>query len=592
MAPLSKLERVSNPLIPRCGSLFLTHFFLCIISLLNFSTVYSAVYADHPEGYAVASAHPLATNAGLEVLALGGNAFDAAVAVSAVLAVVEPYHSGLGGGGFWLLHQAKTNKNTFIDGREIAPLAASKDMYLDANGNPIPGLSLNGGLSVAIPGEPAALVLIAKRFGRLPLAQSLAPAIHIAEQGFFVDHQLTYFSTMEDRLQQLQRFPATAAIFLREGKPYQVGELLVQRGLAKTLRALAEFGHDGFYRGEVAKRLVDAVNAAGGIWTMQDLASYQVKIREPLIGSFHNVEIITAPPPSAGGVALLTIMNILADYPLQSLSKLQWVHYLVEAMRLTYWQRSELADPDFISIPLAKLLSIENATYLRTLIHQDSATASVSLPNRVLTKSGGNTTTHFSIIDKEGNRVSATLTINFIFGSSVVADGTGVLLNDGMDDFTVKPMVKNVFGLVGGENNSIAPGKRPLSSMTPTFLEMPGRVAVLGTPGGSRIPSMILLASLAFNDSFGAISMVSAMRFHHQYLPDWLQFEPDTFPTALQEGLKKMGYHLVPLNQYYGDMQAITWDRERNLLTAASDPRHIGLSATVADQPYGYGLMH
>jgi gamma-glutamyltranspeptidase/glutathione hydrolase len=571
----------------------LLRLYFCAVSFLLAPSIHATTYADHPQGYAVASANPLATNAGLEILAQGGNAFDAAVAVSAALAVVEPYHSGLGGGGFWLLHQANIKKNTFIDGREVAPQAASQDMYLDANGNPIAELSLNGGLSAAIPGEPAALVLISQRFGRLPLSQTFAPAIRLAEEGFIIDDHFNSFIMMSDRLHFLQKYSATAAIFLREGKPYSIGDRLVQRDLAKTLRTIAQQGHDGFYRGEVATRLVGAIKNAGGIWTMQDLASYQVKIREPLQGTFHDVHIITVPPPSAGGAALLTMLNILAHYPLQSFSKVQWVHHLAEAMRLTYWQRTEfLADPDFVKIPLAHLLSRENANYLRQFIVQDRATASDSLPSKVVDKGEGITTTHFSIIDREGNRVAATLTINYIFGSSVVAGGTGVLLNDQMDDFTIKAKVKNVFGLVGGDKNAIAPGKRPLSSMTPTFLEMPGRVAILGTPGGSRIPSMVLLASLAFSDSFGAISMVSAMRFHHQYLPDWLQFEPDTFSHDLQRDLQRMGYHLVQLDQYYGDMQAITWDRERNLLTAASDPRHIGQGTALNGQSGGYGLKH
>ena len=554
---------------------------------------HGASYAEHPSGYAVASAHPLATSAGLEILARGGNAFDAAVAVSAALAVVEPYHSGLGGGGFWLLHQAKGNKNTFIDGREVAPLAATQDMFLDANGKPIPELSLNGGLAAAIPGEPAALVLIAKRFGQLPLEDSLAPAIQLAEKGFIVDYQLNYFINMGDRLQQLKKYSASAAIFLHEGKAYPVGERLVQSDLAHTLRLLALKGREGFYQGDVAKHMVTAVNHAGGRWTMNDLASYKVKVRKPLQGMYHQVLIVTAPPPSSGGVALLTMLNILADYPLQTMPKLQWVHDVVEAMRLAFWQRTTfLGDPDFVDIPLRNLLSSKNTHYLRSLIKPKQATPSASLPVEVIEKGDGTSTTHFSIIDAEGNRVSATLTINFIFGSSVVADGTGVLLNDQMDDFSVKPNEKNVYGLVGGVKNAIAPGKRPLSSMTPTFLEMPGRVAILGTPGGSRIPSMVLLASLAFSDSLGAISMVSSMRFHHQYMPDWLQFEPDTFSPSLKAGLKTMGYHLVPLKQYYGDMQAITWDRESNLITAASDPRHIGMATAITEQQGGYGLMH
>jgi len=567
---------------------------MLVIPFVIFTTCHAAVKLDHPSGYAIASAHPLATNAGLEILAEGGNAFDAAVAVSAALAVVEPYHSGLGGGGFWLLHEAKSTKNTFIDGREIAPLAASKDMFLAADGKPVPGLSLNGGLSAAIPGEPAALVFIAKHYGRLPLAKSLAPAIRLAEQGFVVDHQLNYFLTMADRQQQLQKYPASAAIFLKDGKPYQLGERLVQRDLAETLRVLARKEHDGFYRGEVAARLVSAVNKAGGIWSMEDLASYQVKVREPLQGMFHQMQVITAPPPSAGGIALLTMLNVLADYPLQSFSKAQWVHYLAEAMRMAYWQRTEwLADPDFIKVPVVKLLSLENAKYLRSLIAPDHATASASLPGKSMSEDEHKNTTHFSIIDSEGNRVAATLTINYIFGSSVVAAGTGVILNDQMDDFSIKPNVQNVFGLVGSEKNAIAPGKRPLSSMAPTFLETPGRLAIFGTPGGSRIPTMMLIAALEFNDTFGAISMVSAMRFHHQYLPDWLFFEPDTFSPALQKELQQMGYHLVALPNYYGDMQAVTWDSANQLITAASDPRHLGLAATITNQKAGgYGLMH
>ena len=560
------------------------------------SMAFGVPLAEHPRGYAVASAHPLATNAGLEILAMGGNAFDAAVAVSAVLAVVEPYHSGLGGGGFWLLHQAKHNKNLFIDGRETAPQAASRDMFLDSQGNPIPDLSLNGGKASAIPGEPAALVFIAKQFGRLPLTTTLGPAIKLAENGFVIDHQLHYFLTMGDRSQQLQKYPASAAIFLHAGKPYQVGDRLIQRDLANTLRTLALEGRDGFYRGRVAAQLVKSVRKAGGVWTMRDLAEYQIKVREPLEGIFQGMRIITAPPPSAGGVALLTMLNILNDSPLSSFTKTQQIHRVVESMRLAYWQRTEfLGDPDVVNVPLNRLLSSKNTLYLRSLIKKDRATQNSSLKVHGQESEQHANTTHFSILDEEGNRVAATLSINFIFGSSLVADGTGVLLNDEMDDFSVKPLSPNVFGLVGNEKNAIAPGKRPLSSMTPTFLEMPARIAILGTPGGSRIPTMVLLAALRFHDSFGAISMVSEMRFHHQYIPDWLQFEPDTFSPSLQEGLKRMGYHLAPLNQYYGDMQAITWDRTQNLITAASDPRHIGFAASIAEdnnKKRGYGLVH
>lgn len=566
--------------------------FSIVLLIINGVQVSADPLNIRPPGYAISSAHPLATNAGLSILAEGGNAFDAAVAVAATLAVVEPYHSGLGGGGFWLLHQESTHKNIFIDGREVAPKAASAKMFLDSAGNVVPGLSLNGGLAAGIPGEPAALVHIATNYGKLPLEKTLAPAIKLAKEGFPVDSQFRYFSTMYDRLDYLKKYPATAAIFLNHGKAYAIGERLVQTDLAKTLTLIAEQGDQGFYKGETAKKLVKGVNEAGGIWTLEDLAEYKIKVREPLIGAYHNMLIITAPPPSAGGIALLTMLNILANFPLPEFTKAQWIHHVVESMRLAYWQREQfLGDPDFVKIPVDKLISAENAKSLSTLISPDKTISSKTLQGDTsTTTSKSTTTTHFSIIDAEGNRVSATMTVNFIFGSSVVAAGTGVLLNDQMDDFFTKSGVENVYGLVGSDKNSVVPGKRPLSSMTPTFLELPGRVAILGTPGGSRIPTMVLIASLLFNDGYGAISMVSAMRFHHQYLPDVLQFEPESFSPALQEALKNMGYSLMPLDQYFGDMQAISWDKEKNLLTAASDPRNIGLAAKVVSTPGGYGV--
>lgn len=564
----------------------------CALVLNAVINAYSAPLHDFPPGYAVASAHPLATQAGLDILAQGGNAFDAAVAVAATLGVVAPYHSGLGGGGFWLLHIEKEHKNVFIDAREIAPGAATKDMFLGTDGNVIPGMSLKGGLAAAIPGQPAALVYITKNYGRLDRAKNLAPAIKLAEQGFPVDEHFRYFSLMDEKLIQLKKYPTTAAVYLKNGDAYSPGDKLVQKDLANTLRLIALKGEQGFYAGDVARRLVKGVKAAGGIWTLQDLANYKIKVREPLVGAYKNMLIITAPPPSAGGIALITMLNILSNYSLESLSKLEWVHYLVESMRLAYWQRDQfLGDPDFTSVPADRLTSAENAKQLSTLISKDKVIDSAVL-KAPPTQEKNRNTTHFSIIDAEGNRVAATLTVNFIFGSSVMPSGTGVLLNDEMDDFSTKVGVKNVFGLVGSDKNRIAPGRRPVSSMTPTFLETPGRVALLGTPGGSRIPTMVLLASLVFHENYGAISMVSAMRFHHQYLPDVLQFEPDTFTPDLQNALKAMGYQLMPLQQYYGDMQAITWDRASNVLTAASDPRNIGLAVVVTTKSEGYGVKY
>lgn len=556
-------------------------------------SLHAEVEGSKPPGYAIASAHPLATNAGLEIFAQGGNAFDAAIAVSAVLGVVAPYHSGLGGGGYWLLHDAKLKKNLFIDAREVAPKAAKETLYQDKEGKVIEGLSLNGALAAAIPGLPASMAYVAKHYGRLPLKQSLAPAIKLAEEGFVVDYKFWAFSVMDDRPQQLKRFPSTAKILLNRGEPYQLGQRLVQKDLANTLRIFAEKGVDGFYKGEVAEKMVKSIRENGGIWTLSDLADYRIKLREPLVGSYHGMKIITAPPSSAGGVALLTMMNVLSTVDLNRFSEAQWVHHIVEAMRLAYWQRTEyLGDPDFVKIPIEKLLSSANAKFLTTYIQMDKATPSAQLPKVGQEKTNHPNTTHLSVIDAEGNRVALTQTVNYIFGSSLIAEGTGVLLNDEMDDFSSKPGEKNVFGIVGSQANAIAPGKRPLSSMTPTFLESPDRVAILGTPGGSRIPTMVLLASLVFENSYGAISMVSAMRFHHQYLPDLLLFEPESFSQSLQQELKTMGYQLMPLKQYYGDMQAITWDKKLNLLTAASDPRHIGLAAAIGSTDKGYGIKH
>ena len=562
--------------------------FLCFqIAGNSFATV------RKPPGYAVVSAHPLATKAGLNILSNGGNAFDAAVAVSAVLGVVEPYHSGLGGGGFWLLFDVKNKKNILIDGREVAPLLATEDMYLGHDGKPIPDLSLTGGKSCAIPGEPAALVYISSHYGRLKLADVLKPAIDFAEHGFEVDQQFVDMINMGNRLETLKKYPSTAEIFLNGNRPYKLGERLYQQDLAKTLKRLAEYGHKGFYEGETANRLVSFVNKTGGIWQHQDLKNYKIKRREPLIGRYHGMNIITTPLPSAGGIGLITMLNILETYDLGHLSNLQRLHYIIETMRLSFWQRAELmGDSDFEAVDVDSLLSKQNAEFLKQYIKTDQATDNKQLPDKAY-EPDEHQTTHFSIIDADGNKVSATLTINYIFGSSVVADGTGVLLNDEMDDFAIKPNTENVFGLRHGEKNAIKPGKRPLSSMAPTFLETSYQSAILGTPGGSRIPTMILLASLDFFEGGGAISMVSKMRYHHQYKPDWVIFEPYALSYELQKGLQGMGYNLLPLKHYYGDMQVITWNLALNILTAAADPRHIGEGAVVsARAKSGYGNTH
>ena len=406
-----------------------------------------------PNRAAVASAHPLASEAGVEILARGGNAFDAAVAVSAALGVVEPYGSGLGGGGFFLLHLASDDKDIMIDGREVAPAAARADMYLDENGEPLPGASRNGPLAAGIPGLPAALVHLAENYGRLPLSESLQPAIRFAEQGF------PAYDWHVSRLERLASGMNDSAktVFLPDGKVPAVGSMIYQMDLAETLRSLVLEGHDGFYKGEVARKLLEGVQRDGGIWSEEDLASYKIIEREPLVGSYGDVTIVSAPPPSAGGVALINMFNMLSGYNIKDASTVTRVHLLAEIMRRAYRDRGQyLGDPDFIDMPLDMLLHPFYAVGQRANLRLDQATPSTSLPGvQPIQLAGGNQTSHFSILDMDGNIVAATQSINFSYGSKYMAAGTGVLLNYEMDDFSKKPGEPNGYLLLGSDANVI-----------------------------------------------------------------------------------------------------------------------------------------
>ncbi len=531
-----------------------------------------------PSAAAVASAHPLATRAGHDILQAGGNAFDAAVAVGAMLAVVEPTGSGLGGGGFWLLHRAADGREIMLDGRERAPLDAHADMYLDTDGAVIPAASINGALAAAIPGTPAALAHLASQYGRLPLARSLAPAIHAAREGFPVDAH--YLQLARFRLEALRRSPAAAAIFLDQGDLPKEGYILRQPDLARALESIAGHGHAGFYAGPLAQDLVDGVRAAGGIWSLRDLAGYRVVEREPVRGEYRGIRITTAAPPSSGGIALVTMLNILAGYPLEDLAAPDRAHLVIEAMRRAYRDRAVyLGDPDFTEVPMEVLLSPAYAAGLRNAIRPDRATPSAMLPG-VAADATGTDTTHFSILDRAGNRVAATLSINLPFGAAFMPPGTGILLNNEMDDFSIKPGVGNSYGLVGAQPNAIAPGKRPLSSMTPTFLDDGRRIAILGTPGGSRIITMVLLAALDFQRGAPPREWVGLRRYHHQYLPDVVSYEPGTFSADETAALAARGHTLEERTRPYGNMQAILWDRADNRVSAASDPRGGGTAET------------
>lgn len=542
----------------------------------------TAAAAAHPPGTAIASGHRLATEAGLEIIAQGGNAFDAAVAVSSTLGVVEPISSGLGGGGFFLLHQASTGRDVMIDARETAPESASPDKFLDKAGNLDPSKSINGPWSAGIPGLPAALVELAGKYGRLPLKQSLAPAIRIASEGFPVYERMA--KGYAQRRQEMEKYPGTRQVYLRNGKPIQTGDIFRQPELAHTLTLLAEHGRDGFYKGETARKLLAGVKQAGGKWTAAELANYQVKERAPIQFDYKGWKITTAPPPSSGGIALAEMLQILEGYDLKGMDPVQRTHLTVEAMRRAYRDRTFfLGDPDFTTIPQKVLLSKDYALGLRSTINPEKATPSDLLSGNP-TPLEDEETTHFSIIDAEGNRVGATQTVNLLYGSGLIPKGTGVLLNDEMDDFALKPGTPNAFGVMGYEANAPRPGKRPLSSMTPTFMENADKSAVLGTPGGSRIITMVLLGILGYDDGLTAQQVAALPRYHHQWLPDLIEAESGTFDQATVRGLEAMGHKLkLPgdtaaggrgSSHVWGNLQTVEWDRKTNTLSGGSDPRN------------------
>ena len=534
---------------------------------------------QHPPGVAIASGHALATEAGLEILKSGGNAFDAAVAVSSTLSVVEPISSGLGGGGFFLLHDAKAGKDVFLDAREYAPASATPEQYLDKDGGLDTDRAQNGPWSAGIPGLPAALAELAQKHGRLPLAASLAPAIRIAREGFPVYARMA--GGYQQRREVMRRYPGTREVYERNGKPIAEGDVFKQPELARTLELLAQKGFDGFYRGETAKKLIAGVRQAGGRWTAAELAAYRVKERTPISFEYRGWQVTTAPPPSSGGIALATMLQILEPYELQQLDEAARVHLVVESMRRAYRDRTFfLGDPDFTDIPQQVLTSRDYAQGLRATIHPDKATPSDLLSGKP-TPLEDDETTHFSIIDAEGNRVGGTQTVNLLYGSGLIPKGTGVLLNDEMDDFALKPGTPNAFGVMGFEANAPKAGKRMLSSMTPTFLESADKVAVLGTPGGSRIITMVLLGVLGYDAGLGAQDVAALPRYHHQWLPDLIQAESGAFAAGTPQALRAMGHELkggdeagLGSSHRWGNLQTVEWNKRTNTLSTGSDPRN------------------
>jgi gamma-glutamyltranspeptidase/glutathione hydrolase len=555
-------------------------------------------------GGAVATAYPQASAAALEMLEKGGNATDAAVAAAFVAGVVGPYHSGLGGGGFALVHDAKSGETQVLDFREVAPKGATRDMYVK-DGKVVPGLSTDGPLAVAVPGAVAGYLQLLKEHGRLPPSVVLAPAIAAARKGTWVTPR--YHTMANGRLECLRRDAEASRIFLVKDARGElelppVGHVLKQPDLARTLEALVKGGPRAFYTGRVAKAIADTVRAGGGVLTVEDLAAYKTRPRQPLEGRYRGHRILTMPPPSAGGVAVLQVLGTLEKLRPQGLAfkDPEALHLYVEAVRRAYVDRAKyLGDPDFSDVPTARLVSSGHLADLAGSIDPKKATLSASLLPQAPGVRGSTltdqptvltpepepekkNTTHISVIDKDGNAVALTTTVNYGFGSCVVAKGTGVLLNDEMDDFAAQPGVPNAYGLVTGEPNAIQPGKVPQSSMSPTLVfskEDPKRVMLaVGSPGGSTIPTTVIqVISHVVDSGMDVARAVGEGRVHHQYLPDELWVDKWGLEPATLSALEAKGHKVRRVDQW-GDAEAVFVDPKTGLRYSASDPRNEGMA--------------
>lgn len=550
---------------------------LAVLSFFLMSITFSAyprpVAAQHGM---VVSEQKIASTVGTKILQQGGNAIDAAVAVGYALAVVNPCCGNIGGGGFMLVHLAN-GKNIFLNFREKAPLAAKPNMYLDAQGNIIPEKSTSGYSAVAVPGTVMGLDFALQHYGTMSRKQVMAPAIALAEKGFILGPG--DISLLSKGTHKFYQQANVAAIFLHQGKPWVAGERLVQKDLAQSLRRIAEQGPKVFYHGIIAKTIVDESQKHGGILSLQDFSQYNIEVLDPLTCSYEGHQIISAPPPSSGGIALCQMLNIIEGYPLKKLGfhSAEGSHYLIEAMRFAFADRNnKLGDPNFIKNPVADLTSKNYAAKLRQYIQKDHATPSNSLPLTTAPVAEGEHTTHYSIMDQFGNAVAVTYTINRFFGAYVIAGKTGFLLNNEMDDFTSKPGVANQFGLVQGEANSIQPGKRPLSSMMPTIvMEKDKPLIIVGSPGGPRIISTVLLTIINILDyGLDVQAAVDAPRFHQQWFPEWVDVEkPFVFSPDTQQLLMKMGYQLKK-HALWGAVEAIFIDPNTHIFYGGSDSRH------------------
>ncbi|HDZ5145742.1 TPA: gamma-glutamyltransferase [Campylobacter jejuni] len=523
----------------------------------------------------VLSTYELANKIGKEVLDKGGNAIDAAVAVGYALAVVHPAAGNIGGGGFAVIHLAN-GENTTLDFREMAPLKASRDMYLDSKGEVIKDTSTIGYLAAGVPGTVKGMSAMLDRYGTMKLKDLIAPAIKLAEKGFLISDRQE--QTMLEAKDMFKKFPSSSKYFLKEdGSTYKSGDLFIQKDLAKTLKLIAKEGPDAFYKGKIADLIASDMVKNKGIITKEDLAQYQVIWRKPVEGTYRNYDIISMAPPSSGGAIIIQILNIMENANIENLgfASSKTLHIMAEAMRQAYADRSEyMGDPDFVKIPLDKLTSKEYAKEIYAKIPKDKALPSSKVKPGLGQIHEGHNTTHYSVLDGKGNAVSITYTINASYGSGAAVEGAGFLLNDEMDDFSIKPGVPNLYGVVGGDANAIEPKKRPLSSMSPTIILKDGKVfMVVGSPGGSRIITTVLqVISNVIDHKMDISTAVEAPRFHMQWLPDEIRIEPFGIIKDVQNNLEKMGYKITE-KPYMGDVNAIMIDPKTGKIVGSMDTR-------------------
>lgn len=547
------------------------------------SAIYSGLDRVHPvvaKHGMVAAQEKVAAEIGLDILKEGGNAVDASVAVGFALAVTLPRAGNLGGGGFMIVHDAKAGATKAIDYREMAPKAAFKDMYLDADGNPVKNRSRFHGLAIGVPGTVAGMIMALQNYGSMPLTDVIAPAIKLARDGIVVTQSLS--NNLKRAEERLKRWPQTAAVFYKsDGGFYEVGEIFKQPDLAHTLKLIAEHGVEGFYKGKIAQKISNAVQAAEGMITLADMNAYRPIMRDTVSGTYRGYDIHSMPPPSSGGTHIVQILNTLEGYPLTDLgaNSAQTIHLMAEAMKQAYADRATyLGDADFVDVPVKELTNKQYASDIRTAIDMGKARPAVEVKASTLTPYESNETTHYSVVDRFGNAVSNTYTINFSYGSGIVATGTGVLMNNEMDDFSAKSGVANAYGLIGGDANAVEAGKRPLSSMSPTIVMKDGKVfLVTGSPGGSRIITTTLQIILNVIDhGMNIAEATNAPRIHHQWLPDELRVEEGI--SADTKAILRAKGHDVMTKRTMGAVQSIMVDPETGLLLGSTDLRRTGSS--------------